>query len=181
VTLDEFWEHIKKSRRVDPDAHAEQLEKRLAKLKPEDILDFGHWWGMMMREAYEWNLWAAAYLINGGCSDDGFHYFCNWLVLQGRDVFQKAVTNPDSLADVVEPDEEVEWDGNIGSDAWFAATKTKQNDAGYAALEAAERARHGKIKPMPDLGEGWDFDDDEEMRKRLPRLSALYMDGDGDE
>jgi hypothetical protein len=34
---------------------------------------------------------------------------------------------------------------------------------------------------MPDLGDDWDFDDDEQMRKRLPRLSALYMDGDEDE
>jgi hypothetical protein len=174
MTLDEFWEHIQKSKRVDPDAHAERIEKRLAKLKPDDILDFGHWWDMMMREAYHWNLWAAAYLINGGCSDDGFHYFCNWLVLQGRDTFQKAVTSPDSLADVVNPDEEVEWDGTIGYDAWFTATKTKENDAGYAAFAAAERARHGKPKPLPDLGDDWDFDDDEQMRKRLPRLSGLY-------
>ena len=180
MTLDEFWEHIQKSKRVDPDAHAERLEKRLTKLKPDDILDFGHWWDVMMREAYNWNLWGAAYLINGGCSDDGFHYFCNWLVLQGRDIFQKAVTNPDSLADVV-AGEEVEWDGNIGMEAWFIATKTKQNDAGYAAIAAAELARHGKTKPMPELGDSWDFDDDEEMRKRLPRLSALYMEGDKDE
>jgi hypothetical protein len=181
MTLDEFWDHIRATRRVDPDAHAERLEKRLTKLKPEEILDFVHWWDTMMREAYQWDLWGAAYLINGGASDDGFHYFCNWLILQGRDVFQKAVTNPDTLADVVDPDEEVEWDGNIGWNAWFTATKTKQNDSGYAALDAAERSRHGEPKPMPELGDNWDFDDDAEMRKRLPRLSALYIDGDEEE
>jgi hypothetical protein len=177
VTLDEFWEHINKSRRVDPDAHAEQIEKRLAKLKPEEILDFIHWWETMMREAYNWNLWGAAYLINGGCSDDGFHYFCNWLVLQGRDVFQKALTNPDSLADVVDGDE-VEWFGLPGQNAWFIVTRRKPNEKGYDALNAAQLARHGETKMMPDLGDGWDHDDDEEMRKRFPRLSALYMEGD---
>jgi hypothetical protein len=181
VTLDEFWEHIQKSRRVDPDAHAERLEKRLEKLPPDEILDFIHWWDMMMREAYQWNLWGAAYLINGGCSDDGFHYFCNWLVIQGRDIFQKAVTNPDSLADVVDPDEEVEWDGSPGTNAWFTVTKRKPTTKGYEALAAAERARFGERQMMPDLGDNWDFDDDEEMRKRLPRLSALYMDGDEEE
>ena len=31
MTLDEFWEHIQKSKRADPDAHAERIEKRLAK------------------------------------------------------------------------------------------------------------------------------------------------------
>ena len=25
--------------------------------------------------AYRWSLWGAAYVINGGCSDDGFEYF----------------------------------------------------------------------------------------------------------
>jgi hypothetical protein len=179
MTLDEFWEHIDKSKRKDPDAHAERLTKRLAKLKPDEILDFTHWWDLMMREAYTWNLWGAAYLINGGCSDDGFHYFCNWLVLRGRDVFQAAVSNPDTLADVIDPDEgEVEWDGSPGRNAWFAATKTKRDDAGYAALEAADAARHPNQQRYPELGEGWDFGDDEEMRKRIPRLSALYIDGD---
>jgi hypothetical protein len=181
MTLDEFWDHIDKSKRKDPDAHAERLEKRLAKLKPEEIIDFGYWWDVMHTEAYHWHLWAAAYLINGGCSDDGFHYFCNWLILRGRVVFQAAVSNPDTLADVVDPDEdEVEWDGSPGSAAWFTATKTKEDAAGYAALETAERARQPNRQPYPELGEGWDFDDDEEMRKRLPRLSALYTDGDAD-
>jgi hypothetical protein len=179
VTLDEFWDHIKKSKRKDPDAHAERLEARLAKLKPDEILDFGHWWDTMIREGYHWNLWAAAYIIKGGCSDDGFHYFCNWLVLQGRDVFQTAVSNPDSLADVIGPDDdEPEWDGSPGGDAWFTATKTKPNTAGYAAFSAAEQARHPGQHPYPDLGASWDFDDDDEMRKRLPRLSALFANGE---
>jgi hypothetical protein len=136
----------------------------------------------MSHEAYDWNLWGAAYLINGGCSDDGFHYFCNWLTLKGRDVFQAALTNPDTLADVVDPDDgDVELGGSPGPGAWFTATKTKDNDSGYAALAAAELARHGKTPMMPDLRDQWDHDDDAEIRKRFPRLSALYSDGDGDE
>jgi len=181
MTLDEFWDHIQKSKRKDPDAHAERLEARLTKLKPDDILDFGHWWHLMMCEAYSWNLWGAAYIINGGCSDDGFEYFCRWLVLKGRDVFQTAVTNPDALADVVDPDAEfTECECYPGTNAWFAATGTKSNDAGYAAFDAAEQARHPGRQAYPDLGTGWDFDDDEEMRKRYPRLWALYTDGDAD-
>ena len=81
--------------------------------------------------------------------------------------------------DVISPDDdEPEWDGSPGYDAWFVATKTKPNDAGYAALNAAEEARNPGRHPYPELGAGWDFDDDEEMRKRLPRLSALFADGE---
>ena len=174
MTLDEFWDHIRATRRKDLDAHQERLVKRLAKLPVDDILDFGHWWWIVWCEAYSWNLWGAAYIINGGCSDDGFDYFRNWLVLQGRDVFQAAVSNPDSLADVVDPDDEVEVEVEPATDAWFLATGQKRNDKGYEALGAAERARHGKPQPLPELGEGWDFDDEEEMRKRYPRLSKKY-------
>lgn len=179
MTLDEFWDHIKKTKRKDPDSHVEKLEKRLAKLPPDEILDFGHWWDLMMNEAYHWNLWGAAYTINGGCSDDGFEYFRDWLVLQGRDVFYAAVANPDTLADIVDPDgDDCECECYITTHAWFAATGTEPDDAGYAALRAAEEARHpGRLKEG-DMGERWDFDDDEEVRKRLPRLAELYLDRD---
>ena len=181
MTLDEFWEHIQKSKRKDPEAHAEKLTARLSKLKPDEIIDFGHWWDAMKREAYHWNLWGAAYLINGGCSDDGFIDFRSWLVLRGRDVFQAAVTDPDTLAALrVEPDE-AECECYPAMRAWFTATKTEENDAGYDAYNAAEQARHPGREPVPELGDGWDFEDDAEMRKRYPRLSALYTDREGGE
>jgi hypothetical protein len=181
MTLDEFWDHIRATKRKDPDAHQERLVKRLAKLPPEEILDFGHWWWIVRCEAYNWNLWGAAYIINGGCSDDGFDYFRNWLVMKGRDVFQAAVTNPDTLAGVVDPEDDfTELEGEPATDAWFLATGRKGNDKDYQALSAAERARHGELQELPDLGDDWDFDDDEEMKKRFPRLWALYNEDEDD-
>jgi hypothetical protein len=177
MTRDEFWSHIEASRRVDPDAHQERLAKRLSKLPVEEILDFDHWWDVAMAESYRWNLWGAAYLINGGCSDDGFDYFRGWLILQGRDVFEAAVKHPDSLCDVVEPDEEYESEGRPAWDAWFLATGTKQDDAGYNTLLAALKKRHSKKPKDRGMGRSWDFDDDAQMRKRLPRLAAMYLDG----
>lgn len=40
----------------------------------------------------------AAYLINGGRSDDGFDHFRGWLLTQGRATWQAALAEPDSLA-----------------------------------------------------------------------------------
>ena len=57
-----------------------------------------------MADAYTWDLWGAAYLINGGCSDDGFAYFRSWLISRGRAAYEEAVRDPDSLADLVDPD-----------------------------------------------------------------------------
>jgi hypothetical protein len=182
VTQKEFWEHIQKSKRRDSEEHAERLVARLAKLRAVEIIDFGHWWDQTLRQAHNWNLWGAAYLINGGCSDDGFDYFCQWLILQGREVFTAAVKNPDTLASVVKPDEEFYECGSFpATDAWFRATGIPDNEKGYDALSAAEEARHGEPKPAPPLKTSWDHDDDAQMRKRFPKLSALYLDRDGDE
>jgi hypothetical protein len=180
VTLDEFWEHIRKSKRRGPDAHAERLTSRLAKLPPEDIVDFDYWWNLMHGEAYHWNLWGAAYLINGGCSDDGFIDFRSWLILQGREVFQAAVSNPDTLADVEVGEEEAYCECYPASYAWFEATGTERDEAGYVAQEAAYRTKYPNKdeRKEPDMGEAWEFDDDEEVRKRLPRLAARFIDGE---
>src|SRR5262245_32845411 len=122
MTRDEFWEHIRASKRKDPDGHVERLTKRLTKLPVEEIIDFEHWWETACAEAYFWDLWGAAYTINGGCSDDGFIDFRTWLVLQGREVFEAAVKHPDSLSDVVDGEDEVECQCYPASDAWFAVT-----------------------------------------------------------
>jgi hypothetical protein len=53
-----------------------------------------------MADSYRNLLWAAAYLINGGCSDDGFESFRCWLIVQGRTVFERSVADPDTLADL---------------------------------------------------------------------------------
>ena len=174
MTLKEFWEHIEKTRRKDSDAHVDRLVARLAKLPPGRIIDFHQRWNQLQRAAYNWNLWGAAYLINGGCSDDGFDYFCDWLLLQGRKVYEAALKNPDSLADVVDPDEgECECGCSPGMHAWFRATGTEH---AYEEFEAARAAKYPEHPPLPRLGGRWDHDDDRQMRKRFPRLWALYND-----
>ena len=170
----EFWEHIEKTRRKDPEAHADRLETRLAKLDPDEILQFDHWWSTFTRKAYDWTLWRAAYLINGGCSDDGFMDFRDWLILQGRAVYEAAVANPDSLADVVDPEDgEYEIMCTAATDAWFAASGLEPDDAGYRAWQAAWEAKYPRA-PRPRL-KGGRWRSDRELRKRLPRLAAMYL------
>jgi hypothetical protein len=48
------------------------------------------------RDAYRWDLWAAAYVINGGASTDGFEYFLGWLMAQGRMRWEATLADPDS-------------------------------------------------------------------------------------
>ena len=50
--------------------------------------------------AYRWDSWAAAYSIGSGCSDDGFTDFRYFLISMGREVFERALADPESLLSV---------------------------------------------------------------------------------
>ena len=122
MTEPEFWNLIESTKKSDPEEHVERLVARLVKLEPKEILAFGQHWHTFHRKAYQHPLWGAAYLINGGCSDDGFHYFRSWLLLKGEAVHTAALQEPDSLAKVrVEPDE-AECECYPAQDAYQQAT-----------------------------------------------------------
>ena len=45
-----------------------------------EITAWDHIFDQLSDQAYRTDVWAAAYLINGGASDVGFYYFRCWLV-----------------------------------------------------------------------------------------------------
>ena len=170
-TLDEstFWNIIETGVRAsngDPDSAVANIRSQLVRLQPPAIESFQQLLNAKLNLAYSSNLWGAAYIINGGCSDDGFEYFRCWLISRGRKIFDDAVANPDSLADVVNPDESDE--------------EHECESLLYVPREAYEKVAGRKIGtrrawagPRP-AGELWDFDDHTEASRRLPRLSAMY-------
>jgi hypothetical protein len=82
-----FWVIIEAGGRkalTDPERQLAAVHKQLLKLSPEEIRAFHRLFDQKLAEAYTWDLWGAAYLINGGCSDDGFYYFRAWLISRGE-------------------------------------------------------------------------------------------------
>ena len=105
-----FWEIVERARRAagretvtaeGADAVARHLVAELSAMSPAAIVGFEQAYDDVTSEGWRWDLWAAAYLMRGGCSDDGFDYFRGWLVAQGRAVWERAVADPDSLADAL--------------------------------------------------------------------------------
>ena len=173
MTEAEFWELIEKTKCSEPDEHVERLVARLVKLPASEILSFGHWWGEAHTAAYDWNLWGAAYIINGGCSDDGFIDFRSWLLLKGEKVYRDALADPDTLAKVrVEPDE-ASCECYPAPEAYSQAVSGADHGAYYNALTAAHGL--GLSRPEP-LGEHWDFESETEMKARLTRLFKKFGD-----
>jgi hypothetical protein len=100
MSAEEFWRIIKGAAESahDPDAHVQALRTALRELTLDEIISFEVTFRRYLNQAYTWDLWGAAYVIHGGCSDDSFEYFRRWLVSRGRDVYEAALADPDSLA-----------------------------------------------------------------------------------
>ena len=115
-------------------------------------------------------------LLLAGCNDDDFYYFREGLIERGRQFFEAAIKDPDSLAAYVTPPERIEGMEAFSSVpmlAWVEKTGLGENDF-YSAVDAMdESSDRGKIED----GEHWDFGDPEEVRHRLPRLAKLYIPG----
>lgn len=107
MRTDTFWDVVEAARAQvtdpvrEPERVAEALVEQLVTLPADEIVAFQLVLDELLRASYRWDLWAAAFLVNGGCSDDGFDYFRGWLVAQGRTVWEAALADPDSLAELV--------------------------------------------------------------------------------
>jgi Protein of unknown function (DUF4240) len=175
-----FWDLIEAARAsAGPGKQFHQaLTDLLAARTPEEILQYQDRFDEMHLAVYRWDLWAAAYLIGGGCSDDSFMDFRAGLIAQGRDWYHAAAASPDSLAGhpAVAAAAGRPWDNPLFyEEASYAASRafervTGDEHAFWGALDS-----RGKFDSGPaDMGEDFDFGDDQEMRTRLPRLFALY-------
>ncbi|MFC1431383.1 DUF4240 domain-containing protein [Streptacidiphilus sp. N1-3] len=185
MDINAFWDIIETARRTGPGngSFADALVDQLASRSKQDILEYQERFDEVHDALYRWDVWAAAYLIGGGCSDDSFIDFRAGLISLGRDWYENAAACADSLA---------------GHPTVIAAAARDRDDAlfceeaNYAAPEAFQRVtgadedfyeawRHyreslGALAERPaEMGEDFDFDDPQEMHRRLPRLASLCL------
>jgi hypothetical protein len=186
VDRDGYWALVEaagEAARWDAEGVADDLVCRLRELPVAELVGFDAVQRDLLAESYRWDLWGAAYLLNGGCSDACFESFRAWLIAQGRAVWEAARRDPDSLAG-----HPAVRDRQAGDEHQFDG-----KDLLAVAERAYEHATAGEaVRPLGDLldegrgpdaavppiaaGEPFDFDDPDELRRRYPRLMAL-MDG----
>jgi hypothetical protein len=133
------------------------VRQKISALPAADAIEFAQLFDAMMGKAYSHALWGAAYVINGGCSDDTFDDFCSSLISRGRQAFERALSNPDSLAD--EPDDDEDW---FYEGYEYAVTY---------GVEAA--AGHWPQSTMPDQPAGTEWQEDD-LDVLYPKLSAKF-------
>lgn len=216
MTDDEFWALIELARadlgangspelaeeQLDGEELAEELVEVLATQPPGTIVAFGRRFDQLHDAMYRWDVWAAAYLIGGGCSDDCFIDFRAGVIALGRSWYEQVLVCPDALADhpaVRRAARDQQDDAVFAESMAYAAREAMEqrtgDEAAYdellddledQAVNGRERGTTGQWGAGGDAespgttvggpaGEDFDFDDDAQMRRRLPRLAALYL------
>ena len=157
----QFWSLVQSahdSARGDMDEKCELIKASITQLTPAEAAEFSRLFRRAMSRAYDWQLWGAAYVIDGGCSDDSFIDFRASLISRGRVAFDRALANPDSLAD-----EDSE------ADDWF------YEGYQYAVSEGVEAVAGPDVALEPQSvdpsGDPWDED---EVYALFPRLAEKY-------
>lgn len=159
----QFWEIIaisKANSSGDYEKQQSELEKELLKLSAIEILEFDNKFRTLRGEVYNWDFWAAAYIINGGCSDDCFSDFRGWLIGQGKETFENAVDNIENLTKLNETNDG-DWEGLS-----YIPTDAYENKTGNEMPTGI--SENFEIK-----GEEWEEDGDD-LKNRFPKLWAKF-------
>jgi ankyrin repeat protein len=102
MTTAKFWKIIAESKERaggDSERQMEILTEMLAATSLKEIQKFNNRFYSYFFKSYTWDLWGAAFVALGGCSDDAFMNFRGWLIAQGKEVFETALKDPESLVD----------------------------------------------------------------------------------
>jgi hypothetical protein len=163
MSEDDFWKLIDKSRAASNNNYQIQissLKTILLTLEPADIEKFDNTFTALLAASYDYKLWGASYVINGGCSDDCFDYFRQYLIGHGKEKFYQTIKDPESCASWIKSEEEENWEG-----------------LQYPAMEAYKQ-KTGKEIPktyQPEFElKGKPFDE-ETVMKQYPKLAKKFM------
>ena len=171
-----FWAIVQKAvdeAGDDEDEYLEVVMHELSKLSLKEMVGFRLRTDKLLYDSYTSEMWCAGYLMNGGCSDDGFEYFRLWVISRGRKVYEAALANPDNLIDYIAEDAEVDF---FEFELFW-----------YAAIDAFEEATEADLYDYidddnfttregnyPNFEFNWDEEDPESMKKLCPRLFERF-------
>lgn len=174
----EFWQLIEDSLTTaqaqsddidqQQDIQYKALKDKLTALAWQDIVKFNNRFDEFYTQSYKDDLWCAAYILNSGCSDDGFDYFRAWLIAQGKEAFYGAMDNPDSLAGLPQ----------VNDNAEYYEFEMMLSVPSHAFEEAyqADIYEYLNNRSYGDIEFTWDDDDEDSMRKICPTRMTIFWD-----
>ena len=157
----------------DEDEYLEVVKRELSKLSLKEMIGFRLRTDKLLYDSYTSEMWCAGYLMNGGCSDDGFEYFRLWVISRGRKVYEAAMANPDNLIDYI--DDDAEMDFFEFELFWYVALEAFEEAVDAELYDYIDdenfKTREGNY---PNFEFNWEEDDPESMQKLCPRLFEKF-------
>ena len=161
-----FWSIIDRARKAAPshnsdaEAFAHSVREELDKLTAPDIIAFQQELDVLMDRLFHWDLWGAAYIMNFGCSDDGFEYWRAWLIAQGQHICEQAIADPESLADAKL---------SYGEPGQFECESLMYMPAEALDDQSNDEMPRASGRPTDPAGEMWEEESDD-LEKKFPKL-----------
>lgn len=163
METEKFWiiiETSKSNSLGDYEKQQSELENELLKLTAKDVLEFDNKFRSLRGEIYNWDFWAAAYIINGGCSDDCFSDFRGWLIGQGKSIFENAIQNIETLSELNETNDG-DWEGLS-----YIPTDIYEKKTGKAMPQGIQ-------ENIEITGEEWE-ENENDLKNRFPKLYMKF-------
>lgn len=161
--VEKFWKIIavsKTNSSGDYEKQQSELKNELLKLTANEILEFDNKFRTLRGQVYNWNFWACAYIINGGCSDDCFSDFRGWLIGQGKETFENAVNNIETLSKLNETNDG-DWEGLS-----YIPTEVYE-------IKTGNDIPNGIRENFEITGEEWNEEGDD-LKNKFPKLWAKF-------
>jgi len=169
MTIDQFWSIVEKVHAAsegDMDRKCELLEAELRRLQLEEVRAFHAHFYECKDRAYSWELWAAAYIIGHGCSDDKFSDFRSTLISMGRETFERTLADPQSLADINYDADSADYEGYQ-----YVPTEVERE------LSGGQDFPRSRPHPEEPSGKCWDENEVANCTQSLQRNTNIRGDG----
>lgn len=175
--LDEdlYWAIIAKSLKQtnNQDDQEQFLIKEIGNLTPIKMIGFRLRTDKLLYDTYNSEMWCAGYIMNGGCSDDGFEYFRNCVISRGKETYYKAKENPDNLIDEVDSQLEM-YDFES---FWYVALEAFKQKTGKDLYDYIDdenfKTKEGQY---PKFEFTWQEENHESIKKICPKLFEKLWD-----
>ncbi len=182
LSEDTFWEIIEKSLKNSNNKKFPSLEEQeeflselIQELTEEEIFGYQYNFQNFMNLSYRQDLWCVAYIVMGGCSDDGFMDFRAWLITRGKEIFFRELQNPDSLSKEFEKI----YDGDIPSWETVAYLPKIVFEEKFEKDFYKEESNYNlELKDIPRLQFEWNENDQESLRKICPKVYDNWNEND---
>ena len=157
----------------DEDEYLEVVKRELSKLSLKEMVGFRLRTDKLLYDSYNSEMWCAGYLINCGCSDDGFEYFRLWVISRGRKAYEAAMANPDNLIDYIGDDDEMDF--FEFESFWFVALEAFEEAVDAELYDYVDDDNFKTCEGnYPNFEFNWEEDEPKSMQKLCPRLFEKF-------